>query len=279
MLRFLLSSVLSLSLLWTALPLHAEQPVPELTDRVVDLTSTLSPAQRDALSQRLAEFESRKGSQIAVLLVPTTEPESIEEYGIRVVDKWKLGRKDVDDGALLLIAKNDRALRIEVGRGLEGVLTDAMSRRIIDNIIVPHFRTGNYAEGIRAGVDAIAALLEGEPLPPPPRAEDYGTAPALLPLLFVALAFGSMLSALLGRLPGSFVSGVLVFLFGLIFFSFFVSALIAAAVFFLSLIGITPLGAGGFRRGYGGFGGGGFSSGGFGGGGGGFSGGGASGRW
>jgi uncharacterized protein len=279
MLRSLLGFVIVLCLVCTAAPLRAEQAVPELKGRVVDLTSTLDAAQRQALSQRLAEFESHKGSQIVVLLVPTTEPESIEQYGIRVVDEWKLGRKGVDDGVLLLIAKNDRALRIEVGRGLEGVLTDAMSRRIIDNIIVPHFRSGNYAEGVRAGVDAIAALLEGEPLPPPPPVDGYGDAPALIPLLFVALAFGGMLTALLGRLPGAFVSGALVFLFGLIFFSLFVSLLIAVGVFFLSLIGITPLGGGGFRRGYGGFGGGGFSTGGFGGGGGGFSGGGASGRW
>src|SRR6185295_10628044 len=117
--------------------------------------------------QKLAAFEARKGSQIAVLIVPTTRPEAIEPYSIRVVEQWKLGRKGVDDGALLLVAKNDRALRIEVGYGLEGVLPDATANRIIEDIIVPRFKTGDLYAGVDAGVDAMIKVVDGEPLPPP----------------------------------------------------------------------------------------------------------------
>ncbi len=131
---------------------RAEQPVPPLAARVTDETGTLTAAERATLEQSLKDFETRKGSQIAVLIVPTTQPETIEQYSIRVVEQWKLGRANVDDGALLIIAKNDRALRIEVGYGLEGVLTDATSRRIIDELIVPSFRRGDFYGGVSAGV-------------------------------------------------------------------------------------------------------------------------------
>ncbi|MFM8518688.1 MAG: TPM domain-containing protein, partial [Nevskiaceae bacterium] len=146
---------------------EALQPVPDLKNRVTDLADVI-PAEREAaLEATLAQFEQRKGAQIAVLLVPTTRPEEIEQDSIRVVDAWKLGRKGVDDGALLIIATDDRRMRIEVGRGLEGVLTDLASNRIITEVIRPSFREGDYAGGVEAGVDRIIRLVDGEPLPEP----------------------------------------------------------------------------------------------------------------
>lgn len=146
---------------------HAEVAIPALTSRVTDLTDTLNPQQRDALEQKLAAFESTKGSQIAVLIVPTTQPEAIEQYSIRVVEQWKLGRKGVDDGALLLVAKDDRKMRLEVGRGLEGVVPDAVAKRITADIIAPYFKKGDFAGGIIAGVERLIKVVEGEPLPEP----------------------------------------------------------------------------------------------------------------
>ncbi|WP_247410004.1 TPM domain-containing protein, partial [Bradyrhizobium sp. 23] len=145
--------VLVFALLFTfALPASADVAVPQLTGRVVDQTGTLSSGDIAALSQKLQDFEMRKGSQIAVLIVPTTDPETIEQFAIRVAEAWKIGRKKVDDGAILVVAKNDRHLRIEVGYGLEGALTDVTSRRIIDEAITPKFRSGDFAGGITAGV-------------------------------------------------------------------------------------------------------------------------------
>ena len=153
------------------------QPVPKLTARVTDLTGTLTAEQQTQLEQKLAAFESAKGSQLAVLIVPTIAPEAIEQYSIRVVDEWKLGRKSVDDGALLIIAKNDHRVRIEVGRGLEGVLTDAMCNRIISERVTPAFRQGNFYGGIEAGLEAMMKLIEGEPLPPPEQGWQSGGRP------------------------------------------------------------------------------------------------------
>ena len=129
------------------------QPIPKLEARVTDLTGTLTAAQQAELEQKLKDFEAQKGVQIAVLLLPSTQPEQIEQYSIRVVEAWKLGRKKVDDGALLIIAKNDRTLRIENGYGLEGVLTDAASNRIIEDTMLPLLRQGQYFAAITAGVD------------------------------------------------------------------------------------------------------------------------------
>ncbi|MGH8603850.1 MAG: TPM domain-containing protein, partial [Gammaproteobacteria bacterium] len=134
-------------------PLWAEVPIPPLTARIIDQTGTLSAAQRLDLENKLHAFESAKGSQIAVLIVPTTQPEAIEQYSMRVVEQWRLGRKGIDDGALLVVAKDDRKLRIEVGYGLEGVLTDATSKRIISEVITPLFKAGDFHAGIAAGVD------------------------------------------------------------------------------------------------------------------------------
>src|ERR1700761_9128960 len=145
----------------------ADVAVPPLSGRVVDQTGTLSADDAAALTQRLKDLETRKGAQVAVLIVPTTQPEAIEQFSIRVAEAWKVGRRKIDDGALLVVAKEDRKLRIEVGYGLEGALPDVTARRIIDEIIVPHFRTGDFAGGISAGVDRIIRIIDGEPLPKP----------------------------------------------------------------------------------------------------------------
>src|SRR4051812_1534308 len=153
------ASILALLLCW-AFAAFADVAVPPLTGRVVDQTGTLSAGDIAALTQTLRGLELRKGSQIAVLIVPTTEPETIEQYAIRVAEAWKIGRKKVDDGALLVVAKNDRRLRIEVGYGLEGALTDVTSKRIIDEDITPKFKAGDFAGGGSAG---------GQPVIPGPR--------------------------------------------------------------------------------------------------------------
>lgn len=267
---------------------RADVAVPPLTGRVVDLTGTLSADQAAALEQKLKTFEDRKGSQLAVLIVPTTQPETIEQYSLRVAEQWKLGRKKVDDGALLLIAKNDRKLRIEVGYGLEGVLNDATSKRIIDEIITPKFRSGDFAGGISDGADRILKVIDGEPLPAPkPEGEvpDLGLIGEYFPFLFIiVLVGGGIFRAIFGRLLGSIIAGggVAAFIW------FFLGALSIAAIggliaFFITLIGDAFVSSGGGGRGGygGGFSSGGSSSsgGGFSGGGGSFGGGGASGSW
>jgi uncharacterized protein len=274
----------------------AEVAVPPLRSHVTDLTHTLSAVDNARLEQKLAAFEARKGSQIAVLIVPTTQPETIEQYSIRVTDAWKLGRKGVDDGILLIIAKRDRAVRIEVGYGLEGILPDALAKRIVDQVIVPRFRKQDFAGGIEAGIESIMAAVQGEPLPPsqPARGSSAsadrggGMSPDLIFPLFIALlVFGKLLQSLLGRVAGASLMSVGAGFIGwLIFSSIILGVILAAAVFFLSLFGsvgpgiYTGRGGGwpgaGGMGGRGGFGGGG---GGFSGGGGGFGGGGASGRW
>ncbi len=165
----LLACLLALTL---ASPAFAQlKPVPALSGRVVDEAGMLDAGQRERLTAVLADYESRTGSQIAVLLVKSTEPEAIEQYSIRVTDAWKLGRKGVDDGVLLMVARDNpsslRRLRIEAGRGVQGVLTDAQSKRILQNVIAPHFRQNHYYEGLVAGVGAIAALLNKESFPAP----------------------------------------------------------------------------------------------------------------
>src|SRR3979490_1262216 len=161
------ASFLALLLCW-AFASFAGVAGPPLTGRVVDQTGTLASGDIAALQQTLQNFEARKGSQVAVLIVPTTAPETIEQYSIRVAEAWEIGRKKIDDGAILVVAKNDRMLRIEVGYGLEGALTDATSKRIIDEIITPRFRSGDFAGGISAGVYRILGVIDGEKLPAPP---------------------------------------------------------------------------------------------------------------
>src|SRR6202165_6013026 len=170
------ASLLALALLlcW-AFSAQADVAVPPLSGRVVDQTGTLSSGDVASLTQTLQSLETRKGSQVAVLIVPTTAPETIEQYSLRVAEAWKIGRKKIDDGALLVVAKDDRRLRIEVGYGLEGALTDVTSKRIIDEIITPSFRNGDYAGGISAGVDRIVAVIDGERLPTPAPVQQQGS--------------------------------------------------------------------------------------------------------
>src|ERR1700682_119164 len=158
------ASILALVMCW-AVAAAADVAVPPLSGRVVDQTGTLSSGDFAALTQTLKDLETRKGSQIAVLIVPTTDQESIEQFSIRVAEAWKIGRKKIDDGALLVVAKNDRHLRIEVGYGLEGALNDVTAKRIIDEVITPKFRSGDFAGGISAGVDRIIRVIDGETLP------------------------------------------------------------------------------------------------------------------
>lgn len=268
----------------------AEVAIPPLKSHVTDLTQTLSKREITQLEQILTDFEARKGSQLAVLIVPTTLPETIEQYSIRVVESWKLGRKGVDDGVLLLIAKQDRAVRIEVGYGLEGILPDAIAKRIIEEIIIPQFRQGNYFDGIKSGIEQILRVIEGESLPPPSSKQDSSASGGLgmvldnfIPILLVFLVLGKMLQTLLGRIVGATVTGTIAgSIIWLIFSSLVVALVIAIIIFIISLFENT--GRGFYRGGHsrwpgGGFGSGGSFGGGFSGGGGGFGGGGASGRW
>jgi len=260
-------------------PVAAPLAVPPMRALVTDLTGTLSAEQQATLETRLQQFSDRKGSQIAVLMVPTTGAEPIEVYGLRVVEQWKVGRKKADDGALLLVAKDDHGVRIEVGYGLEGVLPDAIAHRIISETMAPRFRDGDYFGGLDAGTAQILRLVEGEALPPAassePEGPDWGR---LLPTFVIgALALGGVLRSLLGRLRGAALAAVLA---GAL--AWFLSSVLAVALMgALLAFAVTLLGNGlggvlfglGGGRSSGGFGGGG------GGGGGGFGGGGASGKW
>src|SRR6202165_4742279 len=160
------ASLLALLLCWASAA-HADVAVPPLSGRVVDQTGTLSSGDVASLTQTLQSLEARKGSQVAVLIVPTTAPETIEQYSLRVAEAWKIGRRKIDDGALLVVAKDDRKLRIEVGYGLEGALNDITAKRIIDEVITPRFRSGYFAGGISVGVEWIFAVIDGEKLPAP----------------------------------------------------------------------------------------------------------------
>src|SRR5436190_22147525 len=203
--------LLALLLSWV-LPALALVAVPQLTGRVVDQTGTLSSGDIAQLTQTLADLERRKGSQIAVLIVPTTDGEAIEQFSLRVAEAWKIGRKKVDDGALVVIAKNDRHLRIEVGYGLEGALTDVAAKRIIDEVITPKFKSGDFAGGVSDGINRVIGLINGEKLPAPAPAhwdnrQSIGL-DNLNPFWFLfAFAIGGMLRSTLGRLLGSLSAG------------------------------------------------------------------------
>lgn len=291
-----LSRQILLAALWSSSLLAAEVPVPELRARVADRTATLDQASTAALEERLRAFEDRTGSQIAVLVISTTQPEAIEQYALRVVEAWQLGREGVDDGALLLVAVEDRSVRIEVGYGLEGALTDLVSRRIISESILPSFRSGDIPGGIELGVDRMIAVAEGEDLPEPQSDWDPGPLAGLrglLPfLLILAFIGGSVLRAVLGRFWGSLASGSVVGFVAWLVSGLMGVALLAAFITFLAmLLGGSRTGGGRWsnhpRAGKssgggwtsGGWGGGGFGGGGFSGGGGSFGGGGASGSW
>ncbi|MGD0491867.1 MAG: YgcG family protein [Steroidobacteraceae bacterium] len=277
-----------------ALLARGDVAVPPLTGRVIDLTGTLSGSAVNRIEGELAGLEATKGSQIAVLIVPTTQPEEIEQYGIRVADQWKLGRKGVDDGAILIVAKDDRRARIEVGYGLEGALPDAIANRILDETITPHFKLGDYDGGVEAGVEQMISVVNGEPLPEPDHRWEHhgGGLVSLLPFALIAVVVVSgVLRSVFGRLFGSIATGGLAG--GIVWL---VSHLLSLglgvgvlAFLFALLLGATrswSTGQGGWGGGLGGGLGGGFGGGfrgggggGFSGGGGGFGGGGASGSW
>jgi uncharacterized protein len=286
--------LLALLLGWVA-PVLAVVAVPPLTGRVVDQTGTLSSGDIASLTQTLADLQTRKGSQIAVLIVPTTDGEAIEQFSLRVAEAWKIGRKKIDDGAVLVVAKNDRHLRIEVGYGLEGALTDVTTKRIIDEVITPKFRSGDFAGGISAGVNRMIALINGEKLPTPEPAhwDSHNSIDALNPFwLFFAFVVSGMLRSGLGRLIGSIAAGGFVTFLAWFLFGNFAAALAAGVLAFLITVFIDfPSGG---RRGSSGWSSGSSSSssdwssssgssssdsGGFSGGGGSFGGGGASGSW
>ncbi len=285
----------ALALLAGAGMARAEVPVPAVA-RVADLTGTLSPTQRSALEDKLKAFEARKGSQIVVLMLPTTDGEDIAQFGIRVGEAWKIGRKSVDgkqvdDGLILLIAKDDHRMRIEVGTGLEGAVTDLAANRIIEEYLRPAFRAGDFYGGIDRAVDRLIGLVDGESLPAPHQAwqrQSRGVQGALPLLLVIALIGGPILRAMLGRPVGAAATGGIAgFLAFMVLGTMGLAVAAGVVAFVVALIG--GLGGGGWSSGRGGFGGGlgggfgggsfGGGGGGFSGGGGGFSGGGASGSW
>ena len=283
---------------------QAVLPVPVLDARVIDQTGTLDAATRQALDAKLAAFEQKKGSQIVVLMVPTTQPEDIASYANRVASTWKIGRKEVGDGVLVIVAKDDRKMRIEVARTLEGAVPDLTAARIIDEQMKPRFRDNNFAGGIGAAVDQLVAIIGGEPLPEVtrPSAQRGGgfNWPELgIFLFFGVFAVGRVARSILGNKLGPIVTGLGAGVIAMVVTS---SILLAVAAGFISLLftlfsgalSLPSMGTGGRRGGAwggavggglgggfgGGFGGGSSGGGGFGSGGGGsFGGGGASGGW
>jgi uncharacterized protein len=303
MLARLLSLVLGLCL---CLPAWAQEEVkvPGLSGRVIDQTGTLSAEQQAALSTKLAAFEAEAGSQLVILIVPTVAPEDITSYAQRVGETWKIGRKDVGDGLLLLVAKNDRKVRIEVAKTLEGAVPDLAARQIIQNAITPAFKKNDYAGGLNLAVDQLAMRIRGEELPAPKKQGGQGqksngfSFEELGALFFIGVpVLGGILIGIFGRKLGSVLTGGAAGALGWFYAS---SLLVAglAGIASMILVGVMGVGAGrgvGRRGGGsggpviwgGGGGGGGFGGGGGGGGGGGFSsggggdfgGGGASGDW
>ncbi len=278
---------------------QAVLPVPALTARVMDQTGTLSDTERLALEAKLAAFEAERGSQVVVLLVPTTAPEDIVGYTQRVGDAWKIGRRDVGDGVLLVVAKDDRQLRIATTRAVEGAIPDLVAHRIIEQVITPAFREGRFAEGLNAGADHILARLRGEDLPLPVASTAGGTdADEWVDLLvfigFAAPMIAAVLRQMLGSKLGSAVAALAIggmtwHLSGLVWLALIVGLLGLLVSLLMAHLPAHAAGrggrsgrgwhgphggsGGGWGSGHGG--GGGFSSGG----GGGFGGGGASGRW
>jgi uncharacterized protein len=261
-------------LLLCALSAWAQVAVPELSRRVTDLTATLSTEQVGAIENNLAAFEAQKGSQIAVLIVPTTQPEDIAQFGIRVAEQWKIGREKIDDGVILILAKDDRSLRLEVGYGLEGAIPDAVAKRVIAETITPYFKAGDFYGGIEAGVTQLMRLIEGESLPPPGPSDSRGSDGPFVILIVGGLVAGWLLSLLMSRPAAGGIAALGSGAVGAMLLGF-TPVLLFIAVFVFAGV------ASGFRHG-GGWssgGGGGFGGGSWGGGGGGFGGGGASGSW
>ncbi len=264
---------------------QAEVTVPNLNARITDLTNTLSTEQISHIEQKLTSLEKTKGSQLVVLIVPTTKPETIEAFSFRVVDKWELGREKTDDGVLLLVAKDDRKIRIEVGDGLEGAITDVSAGRIIKEYITPEFRQGRFYNGILAGTGQIENLIKGEPLPAPTTNQGSETESSLVFMVFASSFIAPFLASIFGRILT--VSAITL---GGATFVWLTSQDLQLTIFATIFLGIFSFAfsaprsssyrdGGGHGGGFGG--GGGFSGGGggFSGGGGSFSGGGASGGW
>lgn len=283
--RFLHALIL-LPLFWLAGTVQAAegdlQPVPELRAPLTDLAHLLSDADAAALNRKLLDFSQQKGSQIAVLIIPTTQPESVFDYSFRVATTWKLGRKGVDDGVLLVVAVNDRRTQLQVGYGLEGAIPDARSKQVLQDIIAPKFHSGDFAGGLNDGVDALIKLINGEALPAPAaQAQGHRQGNNVFVIAIIAgLAAGWIIRSLFGRLAGSLAGGGVALAVALL-----LGAALAMAVFaaIAAVVAANASGRGGFYPGGlggGGFGGGGFGGGGgFSGGGGGFGGGGSSGSW
>lgn len=276
--RLLLALLLLGGTVW---PCHALVDIPPLHTRVTDVGGVLRAEERDRIEAALRRFEERKGAQLAVLIVPATAPETIEQYGIRVADAWKLGRRGVDDGLLLLVAIEERALRIEVGYGLEGAVPDAVAKRVIDETIAPRFRRGDFAGGIDAGMRQLMGVIDGEPLPPPPTRESVEVPDYVMFLFFALVLFGNLVRRIFGyRLGAGLAAGVLGlttwFATGVVLLSLVMGVMV---LLFILLPGLGRDGRWSAGGPGGGFGGGSVGGGGFRGGGGSFGGGGASGRW
>ena len=271
-------AALGFFLLLFALAAWARVAVPDLSRRVTDLTATLSADQVSALENKLAAFEARKGSQIAILIVSTTQPEDIAQFGIRVAEQWKIGREKVDDGVILIVAKDDRKLRLEVGYGLEGAIPDAIAKRVIAEIITPYFKAGDFYGGIDAGVQQLMRLIEGEPLPPPSASGKDGDDAPFVMLVVGGIVAGWLLSLLMSRPAAGGIAALGSGAVGAMLLGF-TPVLLFIAVFVFAGVATGFRHGGGWSSG-GGFGrGGGFGGGSWGGGGGGFGGGGASGSW
>jgi uncharacterized protein len=271
---------------------QAQLAVPSLSAHVNDTTATLSDAQREQLDAKLSAFEQTSGAQVVVLMVPTTQPEDIASYANRVANTWKLGRKEIGDGVLLIVAVQDRKLRIEVAKTLEGAIPDLAAKRIIDESITPHFKQSDYAGGLQAGADQIMTLIRGEALPGPAKLKPTSVADGfnwmdLAIFMFLAVpVVGAVTRNILGAKLGSLASGGIAGAVTMVVTSSLLLAGVAGvvAMVFTLMAGVTGgrsgrHGGGGWSSGSGGgnFGGG---SGGFGSGGGGdFGGGGASGDW
>jgi len=296
---WLAAALAGAALLLAAALALAQQPVPALTARVIDLTATLSDGERGALEAKLAAFEASAGTQIVVLMVATTAPEDIAAYSQRVADSWKIGRRDIGDGLLVVVAKNDRRVRIEVAKALEGAVPDLAARQVIDSRMREPFRAGDYARGLDAAVDALIARIRGEALPEPapqPDADFGDELPSLLEQLgiffFVAVPIAAtLLTRMFGRRFGSLLAAGGA---GAAVWWFTASLLFAVLAGLAALVVVGLLGIGAARRSWsgrgggswlpGGVDGGSWSSGGDGGGfssggGGDFGGGGASGDW
>ena len=266
--------------------------IPKLTQRVTDLSGVLSSSEQNALESKLSAYEKEKGSQLAILILSTTGDETIEQFGIRVAEEWKIGREGVDDGIILLVAMEDRKMRFEIGYGLEGAVPDALAKRIITNVLTPEFRAGHFYKGIDNAMDVVISAISGEELPPAvsnttstSSSKGGGSRGILILVIIGVLILHTVLKSLVKGKVATIVTFVVVALVMWFLFNIVIAIIAAAlATLFLSV----PRGGGGGTGGYlgggfyggrGGYSGGGGFGGGFSGGGGGFGGGGASGSW